>query len=277
MKKIFQFILSHSIFIAFCAAGLVVQTFQLLHQPIDLAIIAFVFFATLCSYNFYWLLSKKMFGTVFYNAIFFKKEFGKLILLGIACIGMLVCYFLSSISLWNILPGFVLTCLYALPLLPLKALAFTKRLGILKTLILAFTWAYVTVYVPINKSFGESTDSDLFILTHRFLFMLMLCIIFDSRDSAIDKIRGMHSLTTDISKRVLIYLVAIVFMALFAAVLLYEHFDISVDQSIALQVSTIALLITFYFSTKKQGYFFYYFMVDGMMLFSSIATYIASI
>ncbi len=277
MKKIFHFILSHSIFIAFCAAALVVQTFHLLHLAINYYTIAFVFFSTVSSYNFYWLVSKKAFGNVFYNAIFFKKEFWKIVLLLVACVGMSISFLKASLDIYIVLPGFVLTFLYILPLLPVKALNFTKRLGILKTLVLAFTWAYVTVCIPIYQSIGESTDADWFVFIYRFLFMLILCIIFDSRDSAVDKIRGMHSLITDISLRTLRYTVIIVFMILFAAVFLYEHFDITMQQSVAMHISTVVLLGTFYFSTKKQGYFFYYFVVDGMMLFSAIATFIASI
>lgn len=195
----------------------------------------------------------------------------------IAFAGMLFYFFRSSLNLWNVIPAFILTGLYALPLLPIKPLHFTRKLGILKTVVLAFTWAYVTVCIPLNKSFGESTNPEIFILTRRFLFMLMLCIIFDSRDSAMDKIRGMHSLATDLSPKALKGLVIIVFIALFSTFLFHDKFNISLYQSIALQVSTLTLLVVFYLSRKEQNYFFYYFVVDGMMLFSAIATYIASI
>ena len=41
--------------------------------------------------------------------------------------------------------------------------------------------------------------------------------------------------------------------------------------------STIALLVVYFFSTRKQGYLFYYFVVDGLMLFSALATFVAGI
>jgi len=277
LKRIFQFILSHSIFIAICAVGLVIQTFQLLHQPINYNITAFVFFATLCSYNFYWLVSKRSFSKVPLKAFINETIGNNLLMLLIALAGMLFYFFRSSLDIRNIIPAFILTSLYALPLLPIKSLHFTRKLGILKTVVLAFTWAYVTVCIPLNKPFGESTDPEIFILIRRFLFMLMLCIIFDSRDSAMDKIRGMHSLATDLSPRALKVLVIIVFIALFSTFLFHDTFNITLFQSIALQVSTLTLLVVFYLSRKEQNYFFYYFIVDGMMLFSAIATYIASI
>ena len=48
-------------------------------------------------------------------------------------------------------------------------------------------------------------------------------------------------------------------------------------QLVALQISTLALSVVYFYATKKQGYFFYYFIVDGLMLFSALATYIAGI
>ena len=57
----------------------------------------------------------------------------------------------------------------------------------------------------------------------------------------------------------------------------FRNYGITLSQSIALQVSTIALLAVYFYSNKKQGYLFYYFFVDGMMLFSALATYIAGI
>jgi hypothetical protein len=74
--------------------------------------------------------------------------------------------------------------------------------------------------------------------------------------------------------RVLIY---IIFALLFCSNFFSGHYGITTAQSIALQVSTIALLIVYFYSTKKQGYLFYYFFVDGMMLFLTLATYIAGI
>ena len=44
-----------------------------------------------------------------------------------------------------------------------------------------------------------------------------------------------------------------------------------------LQTSTIALLVVYFLSTRQQGYLFYYFVVDGLMLFSALTTFVAGI
>lgn len=275
--KWLHFILSHSIFIAVCATALTFQTALLLKCSISLYVYGFVFFATLCSYNFYWVLSKLSFASKENIQGIIKSQAVSYLLLFISSVGFLYCFLQSSIPLHVVITAISLTMLYAIPLLPVSFLKFTRRAGVLKTILLAFTWAYVTVIIPLQKEYGLLNSADLFIISRRFLFMLMLCIIFDNRDKDLDKIRGLRSLATDLSPSILRTLIYFIFILLFSSNLLFRNYGISLPQSIALQVSTIALLFVYLYSGKKQGYLFYYFFVDGMMLFSALATYIASI
>lgn len=275
--KWLHFILSHSIFVAICAVGLAFQTGQLLHVDISFYLYGFIFFATLCSYNFYWILSRYAFaGDEPLNA-FLKKEVTGISLLLISAIGFTVCLFQSPVQPAHIATAVLLTVIYSIPLLPVRALHFTRKAGVLKTLLLAFTWAYVTAFIPLQKDWALLNGPDVFIFTRRFLFMLMLCIIFDNRDKAVDKIRGLHSLATILKPNQLLLVIAFVFIVLFGTNFLSVSYGISLNQSIALQTSTIALLIVYFFSTRRQGYLFYYFIVDGLMLFSALATFIAGI
>ena len=206
-----------------------------------------------------------------------KKETTVIYLLVISGAGMLFCFFNTNLSFSIVGTAVLLTTLYSIPLLPFKFLRFTRKAGVLKTILLAFTWAYVTAFIPMQKTYLLLSNANLFILTGRFLFMLMLCIIFDSRDMAVDKIRGLRSLATDLKPATLQVLIFIIFALLFISNFFFRNYGITVYQSIALQISTIALLIVYFYSNKKQGYLFYYFFVDGMMLFSALATYIAGI
>lgn len=274
--KWLQFILSHSIFVALCAAALCWQTGLLLHLPDDIYLYGFVFFSTLCSYNFYWLISQYYSSPTGQSAIdLLIKKPVQLFIFFVAATGVAWCFFLSGLNIGIVVPGILLTLLYAVPLMPYRFLHFTRKLGVLKTILLAFTWTYVTACIPVMHHHGELTDTSLFIISRRFLFMLMLCIIFDSRDVAVDKIRGMRSLATDLSPRTLRLLIIFLFILLFGTNFAYVWAGISIPHTIALQVSTIALLITYFYSRRKQGYFYYYFFVDGIMLFSAVATFVA--
>jgi 4-hydroxybenzoate polyprenyltransferase len=275
--KWLHFILSHSIFVSICAVAMAFQTDQLLNLHVSGFVYGFIFFATLCSYNFYWILSRLSFaGTAAIPAIL-KKQATGFVILFISAAGSAFCLYLSDLPPGFILTAVLLTVLYSIPLLPVKFLQFTRRAGVLKTILLAFTWAYVTAFLPIQKNYWLLDGTEIFIITRRFLFMLMLCIIFDNRDKTVDKIRGLRSLATDLGPGVLKALVYIIFATLFLSNFLFRDFGITWKQSLALQGSTVALLFVYFYATKKRSYLFYYFFVDGMMLFSALATCIAGI
>ncbi len=275
--KWLYFILSHSIFIAVCAVSLVFQTALLLHIHLPLALYGFIFFATIGGYNTYWLLSKYGFNRNLSVLQLIREETGHVIILGIAWIGIILFYAQHIIHFKVILPAVLLIILYSLPLLPVKLFKIIRKPGFLKTTLLAFTWSYVTVIIPLGKSLIDINNTEYFLLSRRFLFMLMLCIIFDSRDIQMDKIRGLHSLATDVTAKTLKWIIFCIFALLFATNFLSNQFGLTFTQSLSLQISTIALLLVYFLSTKKRGYLFYYFLVDGMMLFSSLLTYFATI
>ncbi len=275
--KWLQFILSHSIFVAICAVALAFQTALLLHLDISLFVYGFIFFATLCSYNFYWIISKLSFANKRDIPGLLKKEAIGFILLCIASIGLVYCWYMSLIPVHFVITAVLLTVIYSIPLLPVPFLKFARKAGVLKTILLAFTWTYVTVLIPIAKDYSLLNNADLFIISRRFLFMLMLCIIFDNRDKDIDKIRGLHSLATVLKPAILKMVIYFIFALLFISNFLYQDYGLNFKQSIALQASTLALLFVYFYSTKKRSYLFYYFIVDGLMIFSALATYIAGI
>lgn len=275
--KWLQFILSHSIFISLCAVGLCYQTFYLLQLPVNYLIYGLIFCSTLSSYNFYWLISKYYFTSHAKRLSFFSTHFSNLFLFCVASVGLLYCLFQLPKVIPAVCVGIALTLLYSVPLWPIKALAFTRRAGFLKTVLLAFTWAYVTVIIPAQQSlFIDNLPTGL-LFTARFLFMLMLCAIFDSRDIKVDKIHALRSLATDVSARSLQVIMILVFcLYMLTGFLLRYYFDNNA-QVIAFAITGLLTWLVYRLSLKDQNYYFYYFGVDGLMLFSAAATYVASI
>jgi len=274
--KWLQFILSHSLFIAVCAVALCFQTAILFHITLPLWGYSFIFFSTLCSYNFYWLLSGYAFAGLPIKK-YFRKNYSNGIVFIIAAAGCVV----SVLHLQHLLPAIAiavfLTAMYAVPLLPVKALQVTRRAGVLKTFLLAFTWSYITVYIPYTYSTGVNWKILLILFNNRFFFMMMLCIIFDARDTHVDKIKGLQSLTTMLRPATVKYIMYFLFAAYIVNGIFFRlHID-EKEQIIPLLVTGTATAAAYMYSLKKQGYFFYYFLVDGLMLFSALATYVASI
>lgn len=209
--------------------------------------------------------------------VFFRREIVPLSIILISAAGMLVCLSHLHLIMYNIVITFFLMLVYSIPLWPLKKIHFVRRIGFVKTILLSLTWAHVTTMIPLQKTISHLMPAEVIIYFCRFVFVLMLCIIFDKRDMAMDKIRGMHSLATDLSGRAL-HLIMIMLFWLFsfmsAALLKY---GIELKQSIGLLITAVLTFIVYLFSRKKQGYFFYYFLVDGLMLFSALITYLLSI
>jgi hypothetical protein len=274
--KWLQFILSHSFFIALCAVGLCFQTALLLHIQLSVCLYGFIFFSTLCGYNFYWLLSAGAFTQKKLVTVL-KQHYTNVVVLITAAGAMLL--FASKIQ--TLLPaisiGLLLTLLYAVPLLPFKQLHVTRKIGLLKTVLLAFTWAYVTVYIPYQQLQSGNLRDLILLFNNRFLFMLMLCIIFDARDTDMDKIRGLQSLTTLLRPASIGLLMVVIFSLYIINGIIFNIYFNEPMQLIALLITGAVTAVVFFFSLKKQGYLFYYFLVDGLMLFSSIAAYLASI
>ncbi len=100
--------------------------------------------------------------------------------------------------------------------------------------------------------------------------MMMICIIFDSRDAAVDKIRGLKSLATDINPMFIHYLTGVVFFGYAYTSYKMESYGIAGSQVIALLLTGLITLFVYYSSLKKRGYFFYYFLVDGLMFLSAM-------
>jgi 4-hydroxybenzoate polyprenyltransferase len=275
-----HFILSHSIFIACCAVGLCFQTNVLLHIAHNEKLYGFIFFSTLCSYNFYWLLSKFYFSSRKFNLLFIKKQFTFFLIFLVAAIG--TSYFVLQLQslLPYILIGIFFTLLYSLPLWPFL---FTKKLqhaGFFKTILLSLTWTYVTTFLPmLNVSNSNSTPTLSLILLFgtRFFFMLLLCIIFDTRDISIDKINGLHSLATDVSKKKLRIVIVFVYLLHIFIALLFCFYYTNIPQAIAFIFIGIIFWMMYAQSLKNKSYVFYYFAVDGLMLLSAAASFIASL
>lgn len=275
--KWLHFILSHSIFVSICAFALSIQSFQLLHVKTDLPVCLFIFFATLASYNFYWMVSKFRFNDKNGFADFMRKQSTGLLIFLLSSVFAGLCLFYRPQILPVATVAVALTLLYSVPLWPVKLPPFIQRLGFFKTVLLAFTWAYVTIVLPMQNGIFVSNLSEGLLFTARFLFMLMLALIFDSRDVKMDKIRSMNSLATIVSKKTLSWIMGIVFCFYMATGLLLRIYLHETAQVIAFIITGVVTLLVYRLSLKDQGYFFYYFIVDGLMLFSSAATFMASI
>lgn len=210
--------------------------------------------------------------------MFLLKNKTYLLLFLTAGCAMFFCLFYMKNYWIYVLGGILLTLLYSLPLWPFKFVQFTKKAGFLKTIILAFTWAYVTVLIPALPVNEMSSMPVWALFSARFCFMLLLCILFDMRDMQMDKMHALHSLATDVSKKQLAVILYAAFGLYIVAGIFVRNYFSDTNQQIAFVLTGVLVWVVYLLSVQKpRGYYFYYFLVDGLMLISPIATYIAAI
>lgn len=142
----------------------------------------FVFFATLFTYNIYWLLppdeNKKSERTCWTA----KNKHVLKILVGIGLIGALVVLYVHPEWVLFLLPSALLSLLYFLPKFTFSASLKIKRFG--KSFLLATSWLYNTSILPILISGDASVQEENIIFwVAQFCIIYIICLLFDRRDS----------------------------------------------------------------------------------------------
>lgn len=272
-KYLFDLFLFTSCFIAGCAVMMAYQTNALLHLHYDTTgYLIFIFFSTLCSYNFHWYLSADATSE---NARVRWTQHHKalhLILTAIGAIGSVV-YFFHFIAHWFWLSGSaVLTFLYSAPKLSYRPFGWLRKIAIGKTVFLAFVWMYVTTFLPIAIDDAHWNMLSLLFCLHRFFLIYAICIIFDYRDRDYDKQAGIRSMITFFNERGInnLFAVSLLAFALSTIALYFYGFSLLV---VALLLLPGAIVLTLYPVSKKNfSDYLYYFVLDGLMMFSALLT-----
>lgn len=271
-RTAFDYFLFTSLFIAGCALLMVHQSHELLHLSFDLpAYLLFVFFSTLCSYNFHWYLTPEA-PSENYRVVWTQQH--KKLHLVLACIGFIgaAWYFFYFIQYWLWLGGaVVLTFLYSAPKVSVGPFANLKKIAIGKTIFLAFVWTYVTTVLPIALGDSWNNASILFVMG-RFFLVYAICILFDYRDRDYDRREGIRSMITWFSETginrifyisVLLYLVCSVAL---------KQFDFSIRVIACLFAPAIILVALYPLAKRNFSDYLYYFVLDGLMMFSALLT-----
>ena len=266
-KKVIEFIVFSSIFIALCAVALCIETNFLLHLPLnDTGFYCFVFGATLVQYNFHYFIKKNAnTGSKRLNWSARNIHIHK-ILLGIGCLfilGSLFTLHLKHYFLLGIL-GFI-SILYSSPFLPFPRRKRIKDFGLLKILTLSLFWTLVTVWLPIVETKFHILSFQL-IFIRRFIFLFILCLLFDMRDIDVDSKENINTLPIILGIKKT-YLLANTLVFVFMLLSVIEYLQLSdMGQLLAMLLSGVATFLVIYNSRNNKNDIYYLGIVDGMML-----------
>lgn len=269
LRSLFNFILFTSIYISGCALLMIWQTNQLLelHYAKD-TFYLFVFFSTICSYNFHWYLTPSAYSA---SERLLWGDRHRTLMLALCGIGLVGSgwFFWELREHWLVLSGSaVLTFLYSAPKVPHKAFRWLSKVAIGKTLFLTFVWTYVTTLLPALIAGNVATAPLVFLTLHRFTLIYAICILFDYRDLESDRKEGIRSLITALDEKNLnrLYYCSLLLAAVSAA-LMGPFTTPAAVASLMIPVAATALI------TRKAHHndsdYLFYFVLDGFMALSA--------
>ena len=244
-----------------------IETDLLLHLSLNnIAFYLFVFGATLVQYNMHYLFKTTAVansGRLQWSVK--NKSIHKILIAsGVA----LILYSLFSFQVKHFIFLVVLgavSFLYSFPFLPFSGKKRIKDFGLLKIITLSVMWTLVTVWFPLDEAKFSGLSFQL-IFVRRFVFIFLLCLLFDIRDIEVDRRENIATLSVQLGiKRSysLCYVLLIIFAALSIIQFIYLP---DAPQLIAMLVSAAATWRVIEFSKKNKSDVFYLSCVDGMML-----------
>jgi 4-hydroxybenzoate polyprenyltransferase len=166
--------------------------------------------------------------------------------------------------------------LYSFPFLPFKQKKRIKDFGLLKIITLALLWTLVTVWFPVAEANFLGFSFQL-IFIRRFIFIFILCLLFDIRDTEVDRKQNIATLSVKLGEKrsyILCYILLIVFIIL--SIIQYTYFRNGIEL-IAMLLSAAATIITIEFSKKNNSDVVYLACIDGMMLLQALLVIIGSV
>jgi 4-hydroxybenzoate polyprenyltransferase len=271
--RIFDFFIFSSVFIAGCAVLMAYQVndlFQLdyRYQPY----LWFVFFSTVCSYNFHWYLTPHT-ASENKRTLWTQKHKGlHLVLIVLGFIGALA-FIIPLMKYWPWI-GFsvFLTFLYSAPKLPFRAAYFLRKIAIGKTIFLALVWMYVTSILPIILSGVVWDASHILFCIGRFFFIYAICVIFDFRDREQDKRDGIRSMITYFNESGINAIFYTSIFVYFVTTLALYNYNFPILVIIILLLPALIVIGLYRYSKENFSDYLYYFILDGMMAFSALMT-----
>ena len=278
LNRPFLFFLYSNLFIAVCAVIMAWQTCTLLlHQSLSLDLAGFIFFGTLTSYSFHWMLTPADNSASSRTAWQQQFRWFHTVLLVIS-VGATAFFLLPLLDHWPLLLfTAVITFLYSAPKIPHPLFGILKKVALGKTLFLAIVWMHVTTLLPLLVSDQSWQPSFGWFAASRFFLIYAICILFDRRDRESDIALGIRSLITRLSEGSIRFLFFISLAFFFiSTIALYFHQITPIVIAILL-IPGLILVPLYRYAIHKGGDIFYYFVLDGFMALSSLLTLIPGI
>ncbi|MCU0384601.1 MAG: UbiA family prenyltransferase [Flavihumibacter sp.] len=270
MRNLADFLLFSAVFIGLCAVALCWETNTLLGlQSGHWSLYSFVFGATLLQYNLHYFFKKQhAFKSERQDWSIRNRTTQKILVgFGLVLIGFSI-FWLEPRHFVVLVVLAALASLYSFPLLPLVRKPL-KEYGLLKIVLLSLEWTLVTVWFPADQQ-GVDMTSYWLVFFRRFLFMFVLCLLFDLRDKELDAVNGIRTLPVRLGTKAT-YQLADGLLLLFLVISIVQLFRTGNYPFFHAMLLSAALTRFVIQQTKKiNNDYIYLAGIDGMMLVQAI-------
>lgn len=278
-ERVMGGLLYSSVFISFCAYGLIIETYLLAGVPVSLPIAAFVFLATLFTYNLSSVQSilrhpqQKSYRQHEAWGQRNKRLLAGIGLISISAAAVIHFSFNLHIETWFLLHLALISVGYTVPIIyRARVVKPLRSVPLLKVFLIAYVWAAVTVLVPLMDAGIPVWETEaLWLFLRRFLFILALALLFDIRDYTYD--RSTNTLTFPGWIGVQNTRLLSLGLLLLYVLLLLNTESGAVLWALICSVIGAAMVITL--SSERKPRVYYAVLADGAMLLHAGLVYLA--
>jgi 4-hydroxybenzoate polyprenyltransferase len=256
---------------------MVYQTYSLIiSKTVNPYFAAFVFFSTVCSYNFHWALTPHSVAPS-QRLQWDENHKNYHLLLSIAGLaGAAISFFFIKEHWFYIGIAALLTFLYSAPKISFPPFQWLKKIAIGKTIFLAMAWTNVTAVLPILIEGNIGVEKAIFFCAGQFFFIYSICILFDFRDREDDRSNGIRSMITYFNERGINILFAISLITFFVLSILLKQEEIQWINIIILLIPPLLLISLYNYAKRNFSDYLYYFVLDGLMMLSGLLLWLVS-
>ena len=254
-----------NVFISFCAFAQVLLTYYIFHIPFNYennSYLFFIFLSTFLQYNVQrgYILSNQENKTERSQWLLrHKKKLIYAIVLSLIAV-LFLCNNLSWTSIFIMITAEVVSNLYYLPPVNLR------KHGYIKAFLVAIIWVISCALVPLIENSLLSVQNSWYLIA-QFLFISVLCLLFDIKDIRKDYMVGINTYANKFGVNLTKYLcLALQLFALFGYCFHY-HSGISV---LGYLLFTILVMLFILQTNDKKHAFYYYIWIDGLLMIQPI-------
>lgn len=267
IRKFVEIIIYGNVWISLGAVALTLNTFLVMDWEINKNLLSLVFFATVLSYCFQRVVRHTSDATINSNRhqwVFNQKNILYVFITISSCVSAYLFFTLFTLyDLVYFLPLIAIALFYAVKMFS-KSL---RDVPSLKIILIAFSWAAVTVLIPAYLNQELTTNKVCFLFILNFTYIFALVIPFDIRDLSFDESDKKTIPQLIGMKPAKLAATFLLIACCIISVLLLEH------AMFLIPVYIVSALLMINVNEKRKE-FYYAFGIDGLILLFPISTWI---